>query len=432
MAALRNSNKNQRPVEATYRFGEFELHPGERLLTKNREPAPLTPKAFDALLYLVSNAGHLVRKSELMDTLWPSTFVEEANLTNTVMSLRKILGHDAIRTVSKHGYRFELPVEGEPGVPREVYERFSRAKVLMARRSLDSMKQARELYWICLAEDPAFAPAWAWLGRCCACLAKFSNEGPGGFELPDAAFKRALALDPDLACAHQFYTPVEADMGHARCALTRLRDRLRRHPDEPESHAGLVQVFRYCGLLEHSIEAHNRARDLDPAIGTSVPFAYFLAGNYEATVEMYSGGAGGYYLDAAAWTAMGHGDRAAKLLRGRLESASLSELMRCGMESLLAIIERRFDNAFRRMEESKIVRDAEMLLFLARHYSYIGAAEQAIAKVRNAADSGFVCAPYTLQCDPWLAAVRTNPEFPSLLSEAKKLVGQALESLVDN
>ena len=63
---------------------------------------------FDALLLLVRNAEHLVSKRELMDALWPSTFVTEANLTNMIVSLRKIVARDSIQTVSKHGYRFYL------------------------------------------------------------------------------------------------------------------------------------------------------------------------------------------------------------------------------------------------------------------------------------------------------------------------------------
>src|SRR5438067_1103925 len=171
-----NSNKNQRTAETAYRFGEFELHPGERILLRDNEPVALTPKAFDALLYLVRNAEHLVTKHDLMETLWPSTFVSEANLTNTVVTLRKVLGQDAIRTVSKHGYRFVLPVQGEPGIARAIYEKFARAKELTVQRSLESMTRARELYWLCLAEDPSFALAWAWLGRCCWFLGKFSGN----------------------------------------------------------------------------------------------------------------------------------------------------------------------------------------------------------------------------------------------------------------
>ena len=112
------SKKNQRSVDTAYRFGDFELHPRERLLKRAGTPVPLQPKAFDALLCLVRRAEHLVSKQELINTLWPAINVSDANLTNTIVSLRKIIGREAIRTVSKHGYRFELPVAGEPGVAR--------------------------------------------------------------------------------------------------------------------------------------------------------------------------------------------------------------------------------------------------------------------------------------------------------------------------
>jgi DNA-binding winged helix-turn-helix (wHTH) protein len=70
----------------------------------------MQPKAFDALLCLVRRADRLVSKQELVLILWPSVHVTEANLTNTIVSLRKIVGREAIRTASKHGYRFELAV----------------------------------------------------------------------------------------------------------------------------------------------------------------------------------------------------------------------------------------------------------------------------------------------------------------------------------
>jgi len=239
------SKKNQSSVDTAYRFADFELHPSDRLLKRAGVPVPLQPKAFDALLCLVRRAKHLVSKQELIHTLWPSVHVSESNLTNTIVSLRKIVGRDAICTVSKHGYRFELPVEGEPGVARTTYEKFARAKELTAQRSLESMCLARDLYWTCLAEDPSFAAAWAWLGRCCWFLDKFSSSSSANLELAHAAFQRAFALDPDLACAHQFYTFVQVDTGHADEAMSRILGRLERHPGEPESFTSLVQVFRF-------------------------------------------------------------------------------------------------------------------------------------------------------------------------------------------
>src|SRR6516162_8195887 len=65
-----------------YEFGPFRLEPGERKLLRGNEPVVLTPKAFDTLVLLVRNNGHLLEKDELIRALWPNSFVEEGNLTN--------------------------------------------------------------------------------------------------------------------------------------------------------------------------------------------------------------------------------------------------------------------------------------------------------------------------------------------------------------
>src|SRR5579859_7176630 len=140
------SKKNQSAAETAYRFADFALYPGDRLLKRGTAPIALQPKAFDALVCLVRGAEHMVSKRELSESLWPDVHVSERNLTNVIVSLRKILGRNAIRTVSKYGYRFELPVSGEPGVRPETYERFMRARELTSHRSLDSMRLARDLY----------------------------------------------------------------------------------------------------------------------------------------------------------------------------------------------------------------------------------------------------------------------------------------------
>lgn len=105
-----------------YEFGPFTLDPAERVLTREGRPVPLTPKAFDLLVVLVENGGHLLGKKDLMEAVWPDSFVEEGNLTFTVSSLRKALGEDRkepqyIETVPRSGYRFVADVrvlEGDP------------------------------------------------------------------------------------------------------------------------------------------------------------------------------------------------------------------------------------------------------------------------------------------------------------------------------
>jgi DNA-binding winged helix-turn-helix (wHTH) protein/tetratricopeptide (TPR) repeat protein len=98
-----------------YEFGPFRLEPSERKLLRGNEIVVLTPKAFDTLLLLVRNSGHLLEKGELIKMLWPDTFVEEGSLSNNIFLLRKALGEDPafIETVPRRGYRFVGPLRGD-------------------------------------------------------------------------------------------------------------------------------------------------------------------------------------------------------------------------------------------------------------------------------------------------------------------------------
>jgi TolB-like protein/DNA-binding winged helix-turn-helix (wHTH) protein/Tfp pilus assembly protein PilF len=97
-----------------YKFGEFSLDAQSRILKRGGATAPLTPKAFDALLLLVQNAGRIVTKDELIKAVWPDSFVEESNLTQTIFMVRKALDETSDRryilTVQGEGYRFLVPV----------------------------------------------------------------------------------------------------------------------------------------------------------------------------------------------------------------------------------------------------------------------------------------------------------------------------------
>src|SRR6266542_3179413 len=93
-----------------YRFGAFKLQLDERRLLKDGQSVVLRPRAFDLLAALVDRAGHLVTKDELLDRVWPKMVVEETALRVQLSALRKVLGDEAIATVSGQGYRFTLPV----------------------------------------------------------------------------------------------------------------------------------------------------------------------------------------------------------------------------------------------------------------------------------------------------------------------------------
>jgi DNA-binding winged helix-turn-helix (wHTH) protein/TolB-like protein len=98
-----------------YEFGPFRVDALNQRLLRDGEPVAITPKALDLLLVLLQNRERVVTKVELMNDLWGDTAVEEANLTQQVFTLRKVLGESAggaayIETVPRRGYRLAADV----------------------------------------------------------------------------------------------------------------------------------------------------------------------------------------------------------------------------------------------------------------------------------------------------------------------------------
>ena len=146
---------------------------------------------------------------------------------------------------------------------------------------------ALDLYRQCVDEDPNFAPAWARLGRMQRLNAIYveSEKADEHLAEAEASFKRALELNPDLPLAHSLYAYFEVDFGRAKESMLRLLDLARRQRADPEIFAGLVHACRYCGLLDASIAAYEKAFRLDPNVRTSVCHSYWYAGQLERAVE---------------------------------------------------------------------------------------------------------------------------------------------------
>ncbi len=579
IAALGSETVAAAAEPEAYAFGPFRLAPGERILSRGDQVLPLPPKAFETLLLLVRNPGHLMRKEDLMTALWPDSFVEEVSLASKISLLRKVLNEAGaagayIQTVPKLGYRFLAPVtavwshrppaessiraeeetpaepvirfialpfliingeeriaflghslpeavsaslaglrsltvrssllaarlaEGQPD-PRHIaheadvdmlltgtilcdgdelrvtaelvhaptgtlvgshvcqagrdnlikvqdglvrgivellrlrltererrvlahnvpaspraYEFYLRANHVQQERTFANVSMARDLYRECLDEDPDYAPAWARVGRCYRFLEKFGQEGSDSLELAKWAFRRAFALSPDLPVAHNLYTPVEADSGHAQEAMARLLRCAEHHPNDPELFGGLVQACRYCGLLDESVKAHHRARHLDPRIATSVAHTFFLMGDYQRALEWYPPGAF-FYLDLAVLAATGREAEAAELLDQR---SPLGGSFPALIESLRLCL--KGDHAgsldiVRKALAARPATDPEMKFYLTRHLARGGAHANALQAIHDLASEGFFCST-ALRCDPWLRPLSRLGGFQNVLDE---------------
>jgi DNA-binding winged helix-turn-helix (wHTH) protein len=98
-----------------YEFGDFRVDSGRRILFRDTDQIPLTPKVFDTLALLVANHGQVLDKKELMSAVWPDTAVEENNLNQHVSALHRIFGETRgenryIATIPGKGYCFTTDV----------------------------------------------------------------------------------------------------------------------------------------------------------------------------------------------------------------------------------------------------------------------------------------------------------------------------------
>lgn len=138
-----------------YEFGPFLLDPAKRILLRDNQPVPLQLKAFETLLVLVRNGEQVVLKQELMQAVWPDTFVEEGNLTQSIFVLRKTLGsingeQRYIETIPGRGYRLAVKV-------RTVSEEASPAETIAADTAAPKGTEISPWAWLLVAAVVATA-----------------------------------------------------------------------------------------------------------------------------------------------------------------------------------------------------------------------------------------------------------------------------------
>ena len=131
-----------RPGRRFYLFDGFRVDAHERLLFKDNREVPLTPKVFDTLLVLLENSSHVMTKQELMQQVWPDSFVEENNLAQNISILRKALGETKegehyIQTVPKRGYRFVGDVRATGDEEVMIVRERTRARIVVERDEED-------------------------------------------------------------------------------------------------------------------------------------------------------------------------------------------------------------------------------------------------------------------------------------------------------
>lgn len=329
---------------------------------------------------------------------------------------RRIVASLSVPLTNREQQMLQRDVPSNPAA----YEFFLRGNQL----SLDANQWtlARDMYVQSVEEDACYAPAWARLGRMHHVLAKYQ---PGGtqesLDNAEAAFRRALALNPDLPIAHKLFAQLEVDLGRANEAMVRLLERA--HTADPELLAGLVSACRYCGLLDASAAAHARALDLEPKMRTSVGHTWFLQADHARVATLRI--ADYPYIVAISLTELGRSHEVLPVLSGlehklpgRLRDFVVvaRTLLEGHPAESIAAVGRIVGSDFR---------DPEGLFYLSRHLAHLNEVDPALNLLERVITSGYCCFP-TMTRDPWLDSLRKKPAFTKLVRRAETLHQKAL------
>ena len=307
--------------------------------------------------------------------------------------------------------REQRRLHGDVPATAAAYEYYLRANRVAGDAS--SWDLARDLYEKCVQEDPRFAPGWARLGRVYRLLAKYF--GKDVFEnqnRSEAAFRRALELNPDLPVAHNLYTHFEVEAGRAQAAMQRLIGRARAGSADPELFGGLVTATRYCGLLEASIAADRHARRLDPAARTSIAYTHWLRGEYELSIERETQSPP--YMRYYSFAEIGRTEEALAGFReiAQIVSAPASAAYGLALEGR----DEGVRDGVRKLVADGF-RDPEGLFFASRALARVGAADEALALLDQVVHGYFIAD--TLESDAWYAGLRGDPRMGTIIESAR-------------
>jgi DNA-binding winged helix-turn-helix (wHTH) protein/tetratricopeptide (TPR) repeat protein len=297
-----------------------------------------------------------------------------------------------------------------------MYELYLRANQLLAAGVMggEQLLVARDLYQRALEQDPNYAPAWARLGRCHWLVGKGSERASEHLAHADEAFTRALAINPNLLMAHSYHAQVEADLGRALPAMVRLLALAQSSPPTPELFVALVQVCRFCGQLEASIAASERARGLDPHISTSANHTYWHLGDLDRAYAACT--PGNFGLDAMILARWGRREEAIALQRKR--EAILPPTSRTVAAAHRAAIADDKAECIRVSTEAIAMwPDPEGRYYLATNLARFGESDRALAEMNRCLDDGFIFYR-VIKRDPAVDTLRSLPAFRTLTDRA--------------
>lgn len=275
-------------------------------------------------------------------------------------------------------------------------------------------KQAIAMLERSVGLDPNFAPSWLILGRRYDLEGRYANGGRTMMKHFETSVERALALDPNYVAAGANLTIIRLEQGDLPRALQESEDLVRRRPDSADAYHILGAVFRYAGLLEESSKECDTAFRLDPHTQTSglrsCAIVFALRGNYRRAMDYLN-------LDP---TSDFH---KAILLTTLLREGHTREALQVGTphipqwasyDMLPACVEHKsVPGSVAAAAAAQVSEDPEANYLAATNLAYCGRTSAALRLLKLAVRGNY-CSYPVMDSDPFLASLRTTPQFAGI------------------
>ena len=313
----------------------------------------------------------------------------------------------------------------EPGNPL-AYEYYLRGVDLYARSdfplAIRMLEKSSEI-------DPRYALTWAYLGRSYNASGSFQLEGRDYYRKAQAAFDRALILQPSQIETRVYLANFLTDTGKVEQAVPLLRQSLQKNPHHAELHWELGYAYRFAGMLKESVAECEQARQIDPnvKINSSALNAYLYLGEYDKFLQSLpkSGELPFhlFYRGFAEFHQKNFDKATADFDRSYEQSPALmqTQVGKALSDGLVHHPEKGIE--LMRAAESKIqergVGDSEAIYKIAEAYAVLGDKPSALRMLKHSIDNGFFPYPYFMS-DPLLNNMHPEPQFARILDRARQ------------
>jgi hypothetical protein len=272
-----------------------------------------------------------------------------------------------------------------------------------------------------VGEDQSYAPGWEALGLRYYYDSRYSNGGEEMFQRSNAAYERALALDPNRLAAASNLIINRAERGELGRAYDAATDLVRRRPQSADAHFVLSYVLRYAGMLEQATQECNTARSLDPGNFNfrSCPWAFLELGKTDRAMDFVHLDAGSEW---AAWATPYVYLAAGNVAQARESAKNVANAPAYHRELMVACTQAQrpadMDRIAREAEASTMTgADPEEWYTVGTLMAYCGQKDAALRLLKAAVQQNY-CAYSALLEDPLLKDLRKETAFNEVLTAA--------------